>query len=107
MTQKGYRFRALMSEGLVFLSHVHLIHSNKRHTAFDSQIGKERLQLKMNLLKAPKQHDGSQSHQGAWLALPYGCYSIPDQRCMRNFVMGVTGREWKLLSEKQLHCYLT
>lgn len=77
MTQKGYRFRALMSEGLVFLSHVHLIHSNKRHTAFDIQIGKERLRLKMNLLKAPKQHDGSQSHQGAWLALPYGCYWIP------------------------------
>lgn len=31
---------------------------------------------------------------------------FPDQRFMRNFVMGVTGKEWKLLSEKQLHCYL-
>lgn len=66
-----------MSAGLVFLSRVHPIHSNKWHTAFDIQTGKERLRLKMNLLKAPKQQDGSQSHQGAWLALPYGCYWSP------------------------------
>lgn len=84
---------------LYFLA-IHLIHSHKRHTAFDIQIGKEKIQLKMNLLKALKQQDGSQSHQGAWLALPYGCCWIPRSKMYEELCHGRDQQRMETIVQK-------